>query len=115
MRVEPAPREVRVYEYSRGRCPLEIWLTRLKDRKARAIIRERIARLMLGNTGDVRSVGGGILELRVEFGPGYRVHYGEHGKRIGVLLCGGDKSSQVADIGSARTYWEDYRRLTRNA
>ena len=113
--MEPVPREIRVYQNSRERCPFEIWLRRLKDAKARAIIRERIARLTLGNAGDAKAVGGGVLELRVDFGPGYRVYYAEDGKRIVVLLCGGDKASQDADIKRAKIYWEDYRRLTGNA
>ena len=111
----PVPREVRVYQDRARRRPFEAWLERLKDAKTRAIIRERIARLMLGNTGDTKPVGEGVLELRVDFGPGYRVYYAQDGKRIVVLLCGGDKRSQASDIRNAKEYWKDYRRLTRNA
>jgi putative addiction module killer protein len=69
--VEPVPREVRLYADARGRCPFESWLNGLRDSKARAIIRERIARLMLGNFGDAKAIGDGVFEMRVTFGPGY--------------------------------------------
>lgn len=95
--------------------PFEEWLTHLKDQNARARIRERIARLMLGNFGDCRPVGEGILELRLAFGAGYRIYFAEAEKAIVVVLCGGDKSSQKRDITRAKSFWADYRRLTRNA
>jgi putative addiction module killer protein len=75
----------------KGRCPFEVWLNGLRDLKARAIIRERIARLMLGNFGDAMAIGEGVLEMRVALGPGYRIYCAEDGKRIVVLLCGGSK------------------------
>jgi putative addiction module killer protein len=109
------PRELRVYETESGKRPFEEWLTRLKDETARARIRERIARLMLGNFGDCRGVGEGVLELRIAFGAGYRVYVAQDGKTVIVLLCGGDKSSQKADIKRAKALWAHYRRLTRNA
>ena len=69
--MEPVPREIRLYADARGRCPFEVWLNGLRDLKARAIIRERIARLMLGNFGDAKAIGDGVFEMRVTFGPGY--------------------------------------------
>jgi putative addiction module killer protein len=107
--VETVPCEVRLYQDRRGRCPFESWLNRLRDVKARAIVRERIARLMLGNFGDSKSLGEGIRELRVAYGPGYRLYYGLEGTTIIVLLCGGAKSSQERDIVAAKAYWDDYR------
>lgn len=77
------------------------------------MIRERIARLTLGNFGDSKSVGDEVFELRVAFGPGFRVYYGLDGKRIVVLLCGGDKRSQQAYIAAAKAYWGHYKGLTR--
>ena len=73
----------------------------LRDRRAAARIAIRIDRLALGNAGDVRSVGAGISEMRIDYGPGYRVYYVRRGADFVVLLCGGDKSSQNADITRA--------------
>lgn len=103
-------RELVLYQTQNGRTPYLDWLLGLKDRKARARIRARINRLILGNLGDVKSVGGGVAELRVSFGPGYRVYFGQHGLRVVVLLCGGDKSSQANDIRLAKIYWEEFKR-----
>jgi putative addiction module killer protein len=81
----------------------ETWLTRLKDRRGRAKIVARIDRLALGNPGDVAPVGEGVSELRIHFGPGYRVYFVRRGKSVVVLLCGGDKGSQERDIAQAKT------------
>ena len=101
---------VLTYETTDGRVPFNEWLEALRDRKARAIIRVRLNRIRLGLLGDSKSVGGGVSELRVAFGAGYRIYYGQAGDRIIVLLCGGDKSSQTKDISKAKEYWNDYRR-----
>jgi putative addiction module killer protein len=74
------------------------WLEALKDSRAKARIAARTQRLAFGNPGDVRPVGGGVSELRIDFGPGYRVYYLQRGKVLIILLCGGDKSSQDKDI-----------------
>ena len=74
------------------------WLEELKDSRAKARIAARTQRLAFGNPGDVRPVGGGVSELRIDFGPGYRVYYLQRGKVLIILLCGGDKSSQDKDI-----------------
>jgi putative addiction module killer protein len=78
------------------------WLDKLRDERARAKIIVRVRRLSLGNFGDVKQVGEGVGELRVDYGPGYRVYFARHGAQLIVLLCGGDKSSQVSDIKSAK-------------
>jgi putative addiction module killer protein len=78
------------------------WLKSLRDEKAVARIQIRIDRLELGNPGDVKSVGEGVSELRVDYGPGYRIYYAQRGKVLVVLLCGGDKRSQDADIKTAK-------------
>jgi putative addiction module killer protein len=78
-----------------------IWLRELRDRQARARILVRIDRLMLGNPGDVRMVGDGVSELRIDYGPGYRVYYVRRGTTLIVLLAGGDKRTQNRDIETA--------------
>ena len=78
------------------------WLSGLRDRQARARILVRITRLAMGNPGDVRPVGGGVSELRLTYGPGYRIYYVQRGTELIVLLAGGDKSSQQQDIERAR-------------
>jgi putative addiction module killer protein len=77
------------------------WFNALRDRTARARIDVRIRRLQLGNTGDVKPVGAGVSELRVDYGPGYRVYFASRGKELVILLGGGDKRSQDADIKKA--------------
>lgn len=69
----------------------------------------RIARLRLGNLGDSKSVGQGVYELRVHFGPGYRIYYGLDGEKLVLLLCGGDKKTQKKDIEKAKAFWENYK------
>ena len=78
------------------------WFERLRDRQARARILARIRRLSLGNPGDVKSVGEGISELKIDYGPGYRVYFRQRGKTVIVLLAGGDKKSQQKDIKRAQ-------------
>ncbi len=86
------------------------WLTDLRDVRARARIQVRIDRLAMGNAGDVKPVGDGISEMRIDYGPGYRVYYMQRGRVLAVLLCGGDKSTQTTDIVAARSiaaHWRD--------
>lgn len=77
------------------------WFDRLRDRQARVRIDARISRLSMGNAGDAKSVGSGVSELRIDYGPGYRVYFSRKGKTIILLLCGGDKRTQQADIDRA--------------
>jgi putative addiction module killer protein len=78
------------------------WRTKLKDARARAMIASRLDRLAFGNAGDVKPVGQGVSELRIDYGPGYRVYFQRRGKTIIVLLCGGDKRTQDRDIETAK-------------
>ncbi|CAN5420654.1 type II toxin-antitoxin system RelE/ParE family toxin [soil metagenome] len=78
------------------------WLANLRDSRARVRIAKRIDRLALGNPGQSRSVGDGVVELKIDYGPGYRVYYVTRGSLLIVLLCGGDKSSQDKDIWKAK-------------
>lgn len=82
--------------------PFREWLENLRDRKAAAKIAARLARLELGNFGDAEPVGEGVTELRIHFGPGYRVYVVQRGEVLVVVLCGGDKSSQDRDIKRAK-------------
>jgi putative addiction module killer protein len=86
----------RTFEFSK-------WIGSLRDGKAKRAIAARIDRLARGNPGDVGPVGHGVSELRIRFGPGYRVYYVQRGNVLIVLLCGGDKSTQDADIARAQT------------
>jgi putative addiction module killer protein len=78
------------------------WFKKLKDRTGKFIIAERISRLQDGNPGDVKHVGEGVSELRINYGPGYRIYFKDTGKEIVILLCGGNKSTQQADIAKAK-------------
>jgi putative addiction module killer protein len=106
---------VRVLEYTTegGHNPFQEWLVGLRDREAAARVRVRLARIRLGNIGDSRPVGKGVSELRIPYGPGYRLYFGRKGEAVVVLLCGGDKRTQEDDIELAHAYWADYLRRTR--
>ena len=108
--MEATPKELLIYVTEGGQAPLTEWLASLRDSKARAKIRVRLDRVSLGNLGDCHSVGEGVQELRIDYGPGYRVYFGQLGSTIVLLLCGGDKSTQAKDIELAKQYWNDYRR-----
>jgi putative addiction module killer protein len=86
----------------RQTAEFSVWLRRLKDGHAAARIVARIRRMELGNPGDSRSVGKGVLEMRIDYGPGYRIYYVNRGDAIAVLLCGGDKRTQRRDIRRAQ-------------
>jgi putative addiction module killer protein len=85
------------------------WLRELRDRRAAARIAIRIDRLALGNPGDIRAVGAGVSEMRIDYGPGYRVYFMYQGHALTLLLCGGDKSTQQADIARAQRLAREHR------
>ncbi len=89
----------------------EKWFEALKDRNARMRINIRIRRLASGNPGDVKAVGNGISEIRINYGPGYRVYLIQRGNRVIILLCGGDKSTQSRDIKKAQELTEHLEEL----
>ena len=97
-----------VREFLRS-ATFDAWLSGLRDRQARVRIAARIDRLSLGNPGDVKSVGSGISEMRIDYGPGYRVYFFQRGSTIVVILCGGDKRTQAADIKRAIQIVEDWK------
>ena len=101
------------YLTASGRKPLAEWLEGLRDREARARISARLDRLSAGLLGDWKSVGGGVCELRIDHGPGYRVYYGQDGNTLILLLRGGTKRTQTKDIEKAHEYWQDYKARSR--
>lgn len=104
---ESKRRRVENYLTADGREPFEEWITSLRDTSGRAKVRVRLNRVMEGNLGDCNSVGDGVHELRIDFGPGYRVYFGVDGDLV-VVLCGGNKRTQSSDIATAKQYWSDY-------
>ncbi len=88
------------------------WLRHLKDRQARARILARLDRVAVGNVGDVKSVGSGVSEMRIDCGPGYRIYFCNRGTTIVVLLCGGDKSTQKNDIKKAIRLADEWEKNT---
>lgn len=104
------PRRSIIYKTAVGVEPYSEYVDSLADRQGAAKIRVRVTRAEMGNLGDHRSVGQGVVELKIDFGPGYRVYVGLQGDEAIVLLCAGDKDSQQKDIAKAKGHWEDYRR-----
>lgn len=109
MPVFATPKEVVAFRTPEGRVPFEEWLDDLSDKKAVARILARLARVRQGNLGDCKPVGGGVSELRVDYGPGYRVYFGQEGRTLVVLLCCGDKRTQDRDIRLAKQHWREYK------
>jgi putative addiction module killer protein len=97
------------YADEKGKEPFRDWLYGLRDRAAFARITVRLDRVELGNFGFCKSVGNGVFELKIDYGPGYRVYYAISGKTVVLLLLGGDKSTQAKDIGTAKAYWASHR------
>ncbi|MDQ3397318.1 MAG: type II toxin-antitoxin system RelE/ParE family toxin [Deinococcota bacterium] len=105
-----AIKELIIYQTEEGKEPFTQWRKSLKDKVTIARIDRRLDRVAEGHYGDYKVVGEGVYELRLFFGPGYRVYFAEDGDKVVLLLCGGDKGSQDRDIGAAHSYWQDYQR-----
>jgi putative addiction module killer protein len=101
--------ELRTYVSPAGKSHFTDWLNKLRDMQARARIDVRLNRLANGLTGDAKFVGEGVSELRIDWGPGYRVYFARDGVTVVLLLCGGDKRTQQKDIDHAIEYWKDYQ------
>lgn len=108
--MDAKPQTLLEYVTESGKNPFQTWLTKLRDGQARARIRVRLNRVRLGNFGDAKSVGDGVWELRIPYGPGYRVYFARIKNSVVLLMCGGNKSTQSQDIRQAKEYWIDYRR-----
>jgi len=100
--------EIRRYRTAAGDEPVTKWLSDLPDRQARARVLARLERLEVGNFGDAKFLRDGVHEMRIDWGPGYRVYFGRDGRTVIVLLCGGDKRKQGADIKKAVELWQEY-------
>ncbi|VAW01884.1 hypothetical protein MNBD_ALPHA06-1227 [hydrothermal vent metagenome] len=103
-------KEIVIYRDERGNQPFSVWLNGLKDIKVRQRILARLRRLEQGNFGDCKAIGAGLSELRLFFGAGYRVYFGEDAGQIVIILCGGDKASQNKDIKLAKSYWKEHKK-----
>jgi putative addiction module killer protein len=106
--------EVRRDRQADGSEPFTDWLKRLPDRHAKARVLARIDRLETGNYGDCKFLRDGVSELRIDWGPGYRIYFGRSGTRVVILLCGGDKRGQATDIGRALEFWRDHRQRSKS-
>ena len=102
--------EIRRYVTPTGKDVIGDWLARLKDNRAHARILSRFNRLSVGSFGDCKPLREGVSELRIDYGPGYRVYYSNLDRTCILLLCGGDKRTQSADIARAVKYLQDYKR-----
>jgi putative addiction module killer protein len=103
---------VQVYRYKTeaGAEPVTEWLLSLKDNLVQAKLRLRLNRVAEGNFGDCSSVGDGVSELREHIGAGFRMYFGQHGKTIVILLCGGTKRTQASDINTSKKYWTNWKK-----
>lgn len=106
------PIEIREYREANGNSPFSQWINKL-DSHAAARINTYIRRLEQGNFSNLKAVGGGVQELKIAFGPGYRVYLGREGRALIILLGGGSKKRQDQDIRIARDRWQDYLRRRR--
>jgi putative addiction module killer protein len=104
--------EIRYYVAASGEGPFAEWFAEL-DPAASAKIVRALARIEQGNLSNVKSVGEGVLEYRIDFGPGYRIYFGRDGETIIILLTGGTKKRQQRDIDAAHAYWQEYKRSKR--
>jgi putative addiction module killer protein len=106
-----APKEMVVFRDRDGGVPLENWLDELNDKRAVARVLARLARVRQGNLGDCKSVGEGVSELRVDYGPGYRIYFGQKGKTLVVLLCGGIDERRIATFAWQNASGTNSRRV----
>jgi putative addiction module killer protein len=104
-----AAMQIRHYLTAAGRDPYQDWLDDLRDLTARVAIQRRVDRVTTGNLGDHKFLQDGVWELKIDVGPGYRVYYAPDRGTLVLLLCGGSKRTQTADIKTAVKYWRDYQ------
>ena len=110
--MDVTPVEIRYYQTISERSPFREWLD-AQEMTLQQIVAVRLARVRRGPFGDEESVGGGVFELKIDIGPGYRIYFGKDGKVVVILLQAGEKKRQSSDIRAAQAIWEDYSRRTR--
>ena len=108
--MEVIPKNIQIFLSKSGICPFIEWIDALRDDRAKQKIIARLARVRSGNLGNVNSVGEGVHELKIDFGPGYRIYFGHQGEEVIILLCGGDKKTQDSDIKKAKIYWDEFKK-----
>ncbi len=101
--------DISYYVSENARIPFREWFEALHDYNARTVIDARLTRLNAGNFGNCQSVGEGVFEFKINYGPGYRIYFGNTSTRVILLLCGGDKSTQQKDIQIAHYYWQHFK------
>lgn len=106
--------EIKLYKLQNGKSPFRDWYTSIIDEMTQSKIDIQITRLRYGNPGKAKSVGAGVMELKIDFGPGLRVYYGQDGNDLVILLLGGNKSSQAPDIQRAQEFWAEYKERKQN-
>jgi putative addiction module killer protein len=109
---EAVPRQVETYVTHDGKDIFQRWLNGLTDQRARALIDKTVAKVRLGNLGQHKSVGEGVQEIVLNYGPGYRIYFGEHGTTLVILLFGSTKKRQEEAIELAKRYWRDWKERT---
>lgn len=113
--MEVRPKSLKIFLTTAGSLPFLDWLHSLKDERGVAIVKAKLLRVRLGNMGHCRSVGEGVSELKIDFGPGYRVYFGQLGDTLVILLTGGNKRTQDEDIKAAKEFWEIYKKEKNHA
>jgi putative addiction module killer protein len=108
--VDASPKEIRLYETPPGRVPFSEWMDSIEGQDIYEIVMLRLDKVERGTLGETKGVGEGVSEMIIEHGPGYRIYYGLIGKRadIAVILLGGEKKTQTADIKLAKRYWKEF-------
>ena len=101
--------ELAYYCTASGKLPFREWFASLSDLTAQEAITVRLTRLRYGNFGKCAPIGLGLSELKINYGPGYRIYFGRTGNRVVLLLCGGDKSTQRRDVLTTHQYWQSYK------
>ena len=104
--MEVKPREITIYGTSDGKFPFDEWLDSVRDRNVRVRIKSRLDRVQQGNLGDIKSVGEGVFELRINYGPGYRVYFGQVGLTVVVILVAGDKRKERTRYSTSHSILE---------
>jgi len=107
--MQTGPFRIEYYTDENGNKPFREWLNDLRDQIAAVRIRARLTRVKTGNFGLVRNVGEGVVELKIDYGPGYRVYYAIDNGMVVLLLCGGDKRTQQRDIENAQRFWKNHQ------